>query len=559
MKKLLSVTLVVVMLICMVPLSSMTVFAVNSCASNFWSATYSSDPGQYMANIARAQLDRTRASLGYNDDWCAAFVSDAAIVAGQSKAIPWNGVVTGLRDALINAGAVQVYSPIAGDIVIFGTGHCGICIDTTYLIDGNNSKVTNGIVRLSQYSWFSSPRYYRPAYSGGHVHSYSTYVYNSASHPHYKCYKCSCGDVKENTSQPNFVSTCAECLESIRPSKPTLTVHNGTSTENTILTSSAATYATSYDYRIYNADTSELYTVVYGKGRYYSLNLPKGNYYASVVGVNYDIVDYGGATPWGTYSEKVYFTVSEGSFEKAGTVNYQNHKYDLYLTRLSFEDAKLKCEELGGHLATITSAEENTAVKELAGNNTVWIGATDDTEEGTWTWVSDEEFAYSNWQSGEPNNNASEYAPDSAENYLLLNGNNGYWQDSVDANYTVSGFICEYDECLHSNKAEISRTIATCSNSGKTRYFCPDCEEYFEEITPATSHTETCLMTIYPACTEGGYDIMKCTVCGARWADNATEALGHNYETIEIVPPTYVNLAVLQKPKQFPHIIQFKL
>lgn len=44
-----------------------------------------------------------------------------------------------------------------------------------------------------------------------HTHNYDTYVYYWAAHPHYKCYKCSCGEVKENTSEPTYVSSCEQC------------------------------------------------------------------------------------------------------------------------------------------------------------------------------------------------------------------------------------------------------------------------------------------------------------------------------------------------------------
>ena len=44
-----------------------------------------------------------------------------------------------------------------------------------------------------------------------HTHSYNTYVYYEAAHPHYKCYKCSCGDVQRRTSETTYVSTCSSC------------------------------------------------------------------------------------------------------------------------------------------------------------------------------------------------------------------------------------------------------------------------------------------------------------------------------------------------------------
>ena len=44
-----------------------------------------------------------------------------------------------------------------------------------------------------------------------HTHNYNKYIYRWDAHPHYNCYQCSCGDVKERTSEPNYVDSCYEC------------------------------------------------------------------------------------------------------------------------------------------------------------------------------------------------------------------------------------------------------------------------------------------------------------------------------------------------------------
>lgn len=47
------------------------------------------------------------------------------------------------------------------------------------------------------------------------THNYNKYVYYWAAHPHYKCYECSCGEVKENRAEPTFISSCTTCQKSI--------------------------------------------------------------------------------------------------------------------------------------------------------------------------------------------------------------------------------------------------------------------------------------------------------------------------------------------------------
>ena len=86
------------------------------------------------------------------------------------------------------------------------------------------------------------------------------------------------------------------------------------------------------------------------------------------------------------------------------------------------------CENLGGHLATISSIEENTFITQLLENyddsnpNGLHIGLSDEGSEGIWYWITNEESYFLNWDSGEPNNmwGGQNYA----EIYL-----NGLWND----------------------------------------------------------------------------------------------------------------------------------
>lgn len=89
----------------------------------------------------------------------------------------------------------------------------------------------------------------------------------------------------------------------------------------------------------------------------------------------------------------------------------------------SWDDANAGAEAIGGHLVSITSADENDFVFDLINARGLWfadisdnwcagplIGAfePDGTDEpaGGWEWSSGEPFDYDNWAPGEPNNNA---------------------------------------------------------------------------------------------------------------------------------------------------------
>jgi Ca2+-binding RTX toxin-like protein len=68
--------------------------------------------------------------------------------------------------------------------------------------------------------------------------------------------------------------------------------------------------------------------------------------------------------------------------------------------------AAVIAEAFGGHLAVLTSAEEDAFVRALAGPilGDYWIGLSDAATEGVYLWVTGEPFAFAAWRPGEPNN-----------------------------------------------------------------------------------------------------------------------------------------------------------
>ena len=118
---------------------------------------------------------------------------------------------------------------------------------------------------------------------------------------------------------------------------------------------------------------------------------------------------------------------------------YNGHTYKLFTDTSTFDVAKQKCEALGGHLATITSSEEQAVIesymKYLSFGGRTFVGGY--RTNGKWAWLTGEPFNYTNWSSGEPNNDGGQ------ENFLELSYSGfGKWNDIK--SYRVLNYLCEW-------------------------------------------------------------------------------------------------------------------
>jgi len=191
-------------------------------------------------------------------------------------------------------------------------------------------------------------------------------------------------------------------------------------------------------------------------------NGPTGNE-DYVTWANYPNGPAGGAWNDVAEGEKVWQLMVE--FEPvlewvSGTNPDNGHAYAIYRAG-SFENpiswfgAKNAASLLGGYLATVTSETEEMFLQgAFAGSNlfqgvTAWIGLSDEIVEGTFRWMTGPEagqlLGYSNWLTGEPNNNG----PTGNEHYVTWanypNGPlGGAWNDAA-AGERVFRFIVEFE------------------------------------------------------------------------------------------------------------------
>ena len=119
MKKKKMVSILILVLILIFPLN---VSATQSRTGNFnKSFTLSGNQANDICSVALAQYQRTGAMFGYTEGWCADFVSDCAILAGASSAIPASGGVSYLKQNILNAGKLEIlpsWTGVVEEIII---------------------------------------------------------------------------------------------------------------------------------------------------------------------------------------------------------------------------------------------------------------------------------------------------------------------------------------------------------------------------------------------------------------------------------------------------------
>lgn len=124
--------------------------------------------------------------------------------------------------------------------------------------------------------------------------------------------------------------------------------------------------------------------------------------------------------------------------EYCGAAMFEGRIYKLFDEKLSWYDAYGYCQKLGGHLLTITSADEQTFVENYNRANSCtqsqWLGAYR-TATG-FQWITDEPFTYTNWYAGEPNNELSKES-------VVEFPRSSKWNDQSPLRNFI--FICEWE------------------------------------------------------------------------------------------------------------------
>lgn len=132
-----------------------------------------------------------------------------------------------------------------------------------------------------------------------------------------------------------------------------------------------------------------------------------------------------------------------------------NYYEAISAPHITWDKANIEAINLGGHLATITSQEENDFIFSLLPSSNVpyWLGATDSKNEGTWEWVNGEgifwengtSLMYTNWAEGEPNNDT--WKDEDSLAFAFFEADGRTWNDAPTGydGYDNGGYIVEYE------------------------------------------------------------------------------------------------------------------
>lgn len=209
---------------------------------------------------------------------------------------------------------------------------------------------------------------------------------------------------------------------------------------NCVVKDEDGNYLENVDIRIEGYESEYL-----GNGKYCVKDIVEGDYELIVSASHYNFYK---TTITINHNKEIEVILKKANIDD-DAVMFNSHYYKVFVDEnFDWNNAKLYCEQLGGHLATITSASEDQFCYGLImslGYNSAYFGYSDQNCEGHWSWVTGEFSEYSNFALGEPNNENNN------ENYgMYYSKYNGKWNDgdgSVKSGTLGDSivYICEWD------------------------------------------------------------------------------------------------------------------
>ncbi|MGN0550517.1 MAG: Ig-like domain-containing protein [Acutalibacteraceae bacterium] len=233
------------------------------------------------------------------------------------------------------------FMPQPGDIFSSGTtayGHTGVVIssnlNTAVIADANADYPYNGTpVKIHTINWrsassnaaYGATHYIRPIFKTTHTHNYNIKTYRWKDHPHYQCYQCSCGEVKENRNEPIPLSTCSQCIseyKTVASINKSVYKHG----EDVIVSWEKRDRATHYNVVLYKKNSDGNYKWYNTKFELKDLSyrissLPVGEYYVLIQTYNSNYWTVDNSDWFHANGDTMYFTVVDNVLAKEVSLN----------------------------------------------------------------------------------------------------------------------------------------------------------------------------------------------------------------------------------------------
>jgi uncharacterized protein (DUF2141 family) len=388
---------------------------------------------------------------------------DVDVYANESSADL--GATTNPQSCTVSAGQVVIYEP--SPVGTSSLTHTHISCNDTYDGDGTITVTGSGGThndadpRSYSYHLTSGESTYGPnttgAFTGLNEGTYAVYVTADAA----------------GSETPACSDQYQATITILRPSeiilgswsKTNISCNGGTDGSITVTSASGGSHPgeddRTFQYRVsgpggYDVTLTEPGTFT---------GLGAGNYTVSAIATSdgTTIPECVKSTTIQVYEPSALVTADGGWYH-----NPDNGHYYKLTEPLDFYAAKSAAEAVGGYLATITTADENTRVVEnlLQNQDYVWLGGSDQSVEGEWRWLGGPEegelLDYTNWDAGHDEPNGATY-----ENYLMVYGGFNPWEGSW--NDAGPGAIIPGVIERNTNPAgelnSLSHTNITCENS----------------------------------------------------------------------------------------------
>ncbi|MFT5470142.1 MAG: hypothetical protein ACI8UO_005266 [Verrucomicrobiales bacterium] len=126
--------------------------------------------------------------------------------------------------------------------------------------------------------------------------------------------------------------------------------------------------------------------------------------------------------------------------------------------QIAWAEAKSQCEGMGGHLATISNAQENEFVKSLVAGKRVWLGGT--RKNRGWTWVDETDWEFTDFDGAQ------------RLNFLVIEAKSNKWASArPEPANPVEGFLCEWAAARAPTEIAMRQAEPEADTTGTVTFF----------------------------------------------------------------------------------------